>query len=160
MHSTRGIAALFIPVFITQAEGVPVTTLTLPRVHTRDEYVRDRLVSHDDYYAQFVTPETLRHVGWAFDTETLRKALAEDEHLNSIPLRRWDLLAIRELEVRNQGRLNPSGRFTAAIPFDRDVAATAGEWISRATLVCIAKRAARMIVERSSAPAPITTERS
>lgn len=135
-----------------------MTTLTLPRVHTRDEYVREGIVSHDDYYAQFVTPETLRHIGWAFDTETLRKALAEDEHLNSVPLQRWDLLAVRELEDRNRGRLNPSGPFTAAIPFDRDVAAAAGELVSRATLVCIAKRAAKMLVERSSAPAPNTIE--
>lgn len=136
-----------------------MNTLTLPRVHTRDEYVREGLVSHDDYYAQFVTPETLRHIGWAFDTETLRTALVEDEHLNSIPLQRWDLLAIRELEDRNRGRLNPSGPFTAAIPFDRDAATAAGESVSRATLVCIAKRAAKMLVERSSVSAPNTTER-
>lgn len=137
-----------------------MTTLTLPRVHTRDEYVRGGLVSHDDYYAQFVTPDTLRHIGWAFGTETLRDALAEDKHLNSIPLQRWGLLAVRELDDRNRGSLNPSGPFTAAIPFDRDVAAAAGELISRATLVCIAKRAAKMLVERSSTPTSDLTERS
>lgn len=127
-----------------------MTTLTLRRIRTRDEYVREGLLSHDDYYAQFVTAETLRHIGWAFDTETLRKALVEDEHLNSIPLQRWNLLAIRELDERNRGRLNPSGRFTATIPYDHEAAVAAGEGVTRATLVCIAKRAAQMIVERAT----------
>lgn len=125
-----------------------MTAQTLSRIHTRSEYVRERVVSHDDYYAQFVTDETLRHISWAFDTTTLRDALAEDPHLNSIPLPRWGLLAIRELEGPAFPRLNPSGPFTAALPFNRQLADAAGESVTRAVLVCIAKRAAKMLVEQ------------
>lgn len=136
-----------------------MATLTLPCVRTRDEYVRHRAVTHDEYYAQFVTDETLRHIGWAFDTETLRTALSEDEHLSSIPWRRWQLLAIRELDGRNFHRLDPSGPFTAAIPFDRSAATAAGETVTRSTLVCIAKRAAKMLVDRPTEPIDPTGER-
>ncbi|MFF2053855.1 hypothetical protein ACFVU2_19780 [Leifsonia sp. NPDC058194] len=118
-------------------------------IRTRNEYVREKTISHHDYYAQFVTEATLRHVHNAFSVDTLRDALAQDRHLNSIPITRWDRLAIHELDVdRPWIGLRSSGRFTAAIPFDRAAAAAAGELVSRATLICIIKTAARMLVEQ------------
>jgi hypothetical protein len=127
-----------------------VPTETLTAIRTRKEYIREKTVSHHEYYAQFVTEATLRHVLMAFSVETLREALARDEHLNSIPLKRWDLIAIRELDVDQPWiGLRSSGRFAAAIPFDRAAAAAADESITRAVLICIAKCAARILVDRT-----------
>lgn len=119
-----------------------VQTPTLAPVLTRREYLVDRRVSHEDYYAQFVTAQTLNFVGGAFDAERLSRALDEDRHLNSIQLERWTSLTTR-----------PVGRdgFASRLPFNRALVAAAGESITRATLVCIAKRAARMLVEQHRA---------
>lgn len=126
-----------------------MSTETATAIHARNEYIREKAISHHDYYAQFVTEATLRHVHNAFSVDTLRDALAQDRHLNSIPITRWDRLAIRELDVDLPWiGLRSSGRFTAAIPFDRAAAAAAGELVSRATLICIIKTAARMLVEQ------------
>lgn len=119
-----------------------------PVVFTRDEYVRDRTVSHDDYYAQFVTEQALRKVESWFGVEQLSQALAEDRHLNTIPLRQWDALSIQEIDQPRGWSPSPSGRFYAAIELDREAIAVAGETVTRSTLVCVAKRAAQMLVER------------
>ena len=56
---------------------------------TRMDYLNN-VCTHREYYAQFVTHETLeyvkRHIG-------LRKLLAsKDQHFNDIPLKSWDFL--------------------------------------------------------------------
>ena len=122
------------------------------RIYTRTEYVREKTISHHDYYAQFVTGATLRHVRAAFDVETLSDAFARDRHLNTISIPKWERLAIRELDIERLGiGLRSSGRFAAAIPFDRAAVAAAGDFVSRADLICIAKCAARILIEQ---PAP------
>jgi hypothetical protein len=126
-----------------------VSTQTTTRIYTRTEYVREKTISHHDYYAQFVTDATLRHVRAAFDVETLCDAFARDKHLNTISIRKWDRLAIRELDVDQPWiGLRSSGPFAAAIPFDRGAVREAGDFISRADLICIAKCAARILIEQ------------
>lgn len=112
--------------------------MTTP-ILTRRQYMQRASVSHDDYYAQFVTQQTLDHVNAAFEVETLGVALDADRHLNSIPLNRWDAIAHRPTEAKG---------FVATLPMNRAAIAAAGETVTRAVLVCIAKRAARMLVEQ------------
>lgn len=109
------------------------------RVITRTDYMSDSTVTHDDYYGQFVTEHTLSYVGGAFGAERLRAALDQDRHLNSIALKHWDTLTT-----------HPVGRdgFRSRMPFNRLLIVATGETVTRAVLVCIAKRAARMLVER------------
>lgn len=117
------------------------------QVLTRQQYLHDQTVSHEDYFAQFVTEETLRAVRNVFDAEQLSEALDEDRHLNTIPLRKWETLAIHEIDSAGLRTFpRDSGRFYAGIPFNREAAKEANEAITRSTLVCIAKRAARTVV--------------
>ena len=92
----------------------------------------DNKCSHREYYAQFVTATTklfvLRRIG--------EKALnnSTDEHLNDIPLSTWDGI----------GQLIKSTPSDLKIKMDE-----AGEGCSPATLVCIAKEAARQIIDNN-----------
>lgn len=124
-------------------------------IRTRKQYM-DREISHQDYYAQFATEETLRSVEQTFGLETLRTELAKDLHLNGIPLERWGSLAWTPVNrhgspVHRRVQGNDSGPFRASIPFNRDAITAAGESITRATLVCIAKEAARRVVADADA---------
>lgn len=90
----------------------------------------DQKCSHRDYYSQFVTNGTraivLSVVG--------KKALvgSTDEHLNDIPLSTWD--GIGQLIIHTPSDLRI--RMEAA-----------GDYCTAAGLVCIAKEAARQMVE-------------
>lgn len=124
------------------------------RIFTRNEYVREGAITHHDYFAQFVTEDTIRHVLLWFTPEILADALAADEHLNSIPLARWDAMTINELDSRYPGSVHRRGRFSARIPFDRVAVASARDYITRAGLTCIAKCAARIIIDRHATLVP------
>ena len=126
-----------------------MTTSTLTRIRTRAEYMRGEISFHD-YYMQLVTEETLRQVERCFSVDQLSKALAKDVHLNSIAIEKWYRLTINELEHRGNP-LAAHGRFTSRIDLDDEVAAAAGETITRAVLVCIAKTAAKMLIAREAA---------
>jgi hypothetical protein len=120
------------------------------QIFTRTQYVREKLISHQDYHAQFVTDETLHAVANRFGVEQLREALERDRHLNTIPLSEWEALSFTELDGAPGPRYFRSwGAFRARIPFDRAAATAAAEGVTRATLVCIAKVAARMLVART-----------
>lgn len=121
---------------------------TITRAFTRSDYMRERIVSHHDYYSQFVTDDTIKYIRTWFDPETLADALAKDEHLNSIPLTRWDALAIEEADGSRGAVRRRPGRFYARIPLDVAAASAASETITRAVLVCIAKCAARIIINK------------
>lgn len=87
-------------------------------------------VSFADYYEQFVTERIIQHVVSRFGLEKLAAAYKEDEHLNNIPLRQWDLLGL---------------------PFGSGVSEKmkeAGDYLTQAGIVCILKRAAKMAIER------------
>lgn len=112
--------------------------------------------AHEAYYAQFVTPATLRWVEGVFGVDLLRKNLPKDRHLNSIPLERWDSLSWASTSPRGRSTSRAgarTGTFRAILPFDREAVSAAGETVTRAVLVCIAKCAARMVVERSTVTA-------
>jgi hypothetical protein len=99
---------------------------------TREEYMdanstaSDTFKLHHDYYAQFVTPAIMTHVVQRIGRDWIKRALATDPHMNSIPLGLWDAMH----------QWIPS--------MTRDKRKELGEGNSISTSVCIAKAAARM----------------
>lgn len=123
---------------------------------TRQQYMRTPRVEmprmHRDYYAQFVIDDTRAHIMRHFSVDELRRALERDEHLNSIPLDVWDGITWTPAEgprfSRRTARGNAGGRFYARLPFNRSLSEPTGEGpATRAFLVCVAKEAARQLVE-------------
>lgn len=112
---------------------------------TRKQYLAGDC-THDEYYGQFVNAHTLRYIGRRFDANELSVAYAKDRHLNSIPLAVWDALSWAPADGRRYSG-GDSGPFHAILPFNRHAIEAAGEQVTRATLVCIAKRASRMIID-------------
>ena len=109
------------------------------------------MTEHQRYFAQFVTDKTIAHVRQSFDADQLIKAFNADPHLNTIPLDRWDAATWHNVNgsghrSRETAAGNAGGPFYSHLPFDRDAIAAAGETVTRAVLVCIAKEAARQLV--------------
>lgn len=94
---------------------------------TRKDYL-DAKASHDDYYAQFVTPSVIALVGSYIGFHVVRTS--QDPHFNDIPLKNWDAMAPA------LWNLVPSQALKDA-----------GEIRSLGTAVCILKAAARIIKE-------------
>lgn len=114
---------------------------------TRADYMA-ALVTHSEYYAQFVTEATRRHVTQRFSADELTEALTKDKHLNSIALQHWDRLTWHPVDPTQRWSAGFNDRFYSSIPYDEQVVKRVGEISSRAVLVCIAKEAARQIVDR------------
>ena len=94
-------------------------------MYTRNDYL-DGKCTHREYYAQFVTEEVRQRV-----TQRIGKSrivASEDEHFNDISLVHWDRV----------------GPFWSAI---HERVKEAGDYMTMAGIVCIAKEAARQIVE-------------
>ena len=85
-----------------------------------------------EYTAQFVDGSIKKQVLRYFPEERL--VASEDEHLNDIPLKQWDDCMM----FMASGRLNNKLK-------------EAGDCVSKATLVCIAKEAARQIIDEAHA---------
>lgn len=123
-------------------------------IATRAQYM-DREIDHKSYYRQFITETTIADVVRAFGIEELDRAFAKDEHLNSIPLARWDSLSWYPTATEGvylQSRRG-SGPFRSILAVDREALTAAGEILTRAVLVCIAKQAAEVAIERHRAGA-------
>ena len=59
---------------------------------TRQDYL-DGKCTHQEYYAQFVDQHTKNVVSGSIDMDKLKNAVINgDLHLNSVPLREWDML--------------------------------------------------------------------
>lgn len=97
--------------------------------YTRAEYMKDSqtdgTAAHRRYFGQFVNNGTRHRVLSYIGLERLMKST--DLHLNDIPLAEWDRLT---------PKLPGSGGF-----------AKAGDYYTLANGVCLAKEAARQIVE-------------
>jgi len=96
-------------------------------MRTRKEYI-NKEVSHDDYYAQFVTERVIAKVSYWIGINQIIKAYQTDPHFNNIPLSQWDAVLVPQ-EVA-------------------DLLEEAGDYLTLAGQVCINKRAARMIAEK------------
>jgi hypothetical protein len=93
---------------------------------TRQQYI-DGDVSHEDYYAQFCTEWGQRLVVATIGEERLRSEFAKDEHLNGIPLSQWDVIGLKINTTMLRVKLD-----------------MAGDSVTQAGLVCIAKQNARI----------------
>jgi hypothetical protein len=85
----------------------------------------ERAALHRTYYAQFVNQYTVASVVGFIGADALRKS--SDQHLNDIPLERWDRAAMG---------------MPMALSFK-----AAGDSATKAGLVCVAKEAARQWLE-------------
>jgi hypothetical protein len=82
---------------------------------------------HREYYGQFVHAGTIAVVVQRFTLKRLKEALAEDRHLNTIPLREWDFLG---------SPLGVNAKMRAV-----------GDYLTVAGSTCVWKEAARQAVE-------------
>lgn len=102
----------------------------MTEIITRQAYMEEK-ASYEQYYGQFVS-EGLKHlVTQVFGKEALKGAYAADEHLNNIPLQRWDMLVSY---VQNN-------------PEIRQQLKDCGDFYSLAGGVCILKEAAREVIQ-------------
>lgn len=93
---------------------------------TYSDYL-DKKCTFSQFYRQFVSQSTLDTIKYGLGVELLINKLKEDEHLNNIPLEKWDILA---------------ERITLKVS-----AKKAGIALSSSCRVCIVKEAARMLCE-------------
>ena len=103
-------------------------------MYTRKEYLNDcgdGGAAHRRYYSQFVDLQVRNFIEHCFGTEKLVKAFETDEHFNNIPLHKWDGLYPMLRAMVGDTNLKMVGDF----------------W-SLSAAVCIAKEAARQVVER------------
>lgn len=92
---------------------------------TRKQYLNDEC-THRQYYAQFVTVETVKLVTRRFGLAELKKAFSKDEAFNTIALPTWDAL----------GYALPRQAINAQMK-------ELGDYLTPAGTVCILKEAAR-----------------
>ena len=90
---------------------------------TRDDFMKNRC-TYRQYYAQFVTEDMKARLIRYLGLDTL--LASKDEHLNDIGLRQWDLFIAGPLAISLK---------------------SVGDFASLAVNVCIAKEAARQIIE-------------
>ena len=60
--------------------------------YTRKDYL-NKLCTHSEYYAQFGGHLVQATVLRKYSEATLRRRMAEDRHLNNLPLAAWDAMA-------------------------------------------------------------------
>jgi hypothetical protein len=109
-------------------------------MYTRKEYI-DGNVSHREYFAQFVDDTVKNEVILHFGKTILKEST--DEHLNDIPLKKWDDLT--------GFRFNGSTMVSRPSSIRKellDKLKETGEGVSPAGLVCIYKEAAKQIKEK------------
>jgi hypothetical protein len=97
---------------------------------TRADYLAGKC-THRQYYGQFVNPEILGRVKNWIGLNAIKTALAaNDEHLNTIGLAKWDSF------VTSKQLFNVSAKMKEA-----------GDFLTLAGGVCIAKEAAKQLAE-------------
>lgn len=92
---------------------------------SRQQYINGEC-SHSQYYGQFVTSAVKHAVIFSIGKEAIVKS--NDPHFNDIPLRKWHLLSF---------------------PVNSQKLKEAGDYLTLAGKVCIAKQAARQIKEEN-----------
>ena len=96
-------------------------------------------ITHDEYYSQFVNDGVKQKVVRCIGLNALLRS--KDEHLNDIPLNKWDCMG---------GFAFSGSRMTMKPTNIRPISygdiKEAGEDVSASTLVCIYKNAAKQII--------------
>lgn len=102
-------------------------------------------ISHHDYYLQFATEEMRQKVINKIGIERIREAIKEDEHLNNIPSKEWDLLSghywrHNQYQEWRVGEIEVSSECL-------NLMKQANQGVSSATMTCIYKAIARDLVK-------------
>lgn len=100
---------------------------------TRKEYMANHF-THEQYYAQFVTPQVMQSVQFIIGTNRVTNSI--NECFNDIPLEEWDRIPISRAIF--------------------DLLKDAGDSLTPATSVCIAKAAAKQIRRENARPRAYT----
>lgn len=108
---------------------------------TRNDYMKDSSNLHRAYYGQFVNEQVKNAVLQFIGKDALLKS--KDEHLNDIPLKKWDALGGFAFSNTTGEMLHKPATIE---PVEIAKLREAGEGVSSATLVCIYKEAARQIM--------------
>ena len=97
---------------------------------TRSEYMNGN-ITHEEYYSQFVTQHMVKLVAYEIGVKNIINS--KDEHLNDIPLKRWDQMVygISTHELKEKLK-------------------DAGDFLTLAGGVCILKQAAYQIIKGSN----------
>lgn len=99
---------------------------------TRADYLASSLTeqrtAHRRFYAQLVNDRTIAHVVNTIGAKRIKAST--DPHFNDIPLKEWDSFA---------------GRLPIAMKLE-----ALGDYLTLASIVCIAKEAARQYAERTT----------
>lgn len=106
------------------------TEINKRELFTRTDYINKKC-TQAEYYGQFVTTGVMALTGQYFSRAQLVEAVKSDEHLNTIPLSKWD--ALGRVFMNNSLGLS-------------DLMKERGDFITQAALVCIGKAAAKKIV--------------
>lgn len=93
--------------------------------YTRQQYLNSEC-THREYYAQFITPDYIEYIVSRIGAKQLMEAT--DENLNSISLKKWDMLNS---------------------PNCKQQLIEAGDYLTLAGKVCMAKEAARQFIENN-----------
>lgn len=98
------------------------------KLFTRQQRLNNEC-THEEYYSQFVNDTIKARVLQYISENKIKKAFESDKCLNSIPLSVWDSIALNLFDVSNKMKL-------------------VGDYLTLAGGVCIAKQAARMIINK------------
>lgn len=97
---------------------------------TRAQYLNQEC-THEQYYNQFVTPAIKSLVKNSLGLDKLKEAYEAGESLNTIPLTKWDSMS----------------QFIGKDPYFLNVPMKeVGDFLTLAGIVCIAKAAARQLI--------------
>lgn len=110
---------------------------------TRQDYMNGQNL-HRAYYGQFVNDQVKREVLQFIGLPAL--LASTDEHLNDIPMKKWDALGGFAFGFQGVMIMKPS----TIEPVDINLIREAGEGVSASTMVCIYKEAAKQIIEEST----------
>jgi len=110
--------------------------------YTRKQYMNDE-ISHRQYNAQFVNDKVKEKVLQYIGLKALLKS--KDEHLNDIPMRKWDALGGFAFSLGTM-----TSRPASIQPIDYKLLKDMGDGVSPASLVCIYKEAGRQLIEENT----------
>lgn len=97
---------------------------------TRAQYLNGEC-THEQYYAQFVTPAIKSLIKARFGEDELKAAYQSEKGFNSIPLSKWDAMS----------------KFIGKEPYYLNISMKdVGDYLTFTGIVCIAQAAARQLV--------------
>jgi len=108
-------------------------------IKTRKQYMAGE-INHHDYYSQFVSDRMINYVVRLIGKNRL--LASTDEHMNDIPLFKWDQLSVRDCIASGE-----DWKTASLSTYSKEVQEKRPFMWSMADNVCLAKTAARIWIE-------------